>query len=116
MEAQATEEDVTKRPTKSRQDAALLLCFDNVRVHQILGVAVVLVVGVCCQELQVLVIRVAVEKFTACLVNHLTIGVQTRIFDSGLGLGLCDEVGLASALSLLVMRGLRACITALAER
>lgn len=89
MEAEAAEEDVAKRPAEGGQDAALLLGLDDVRVHQVLGVAVVLVVGVRGEQLQVHVLGVAVEELGARLANDLGVGAEAGVADVGLDLALC---------------------------
>lgn len=88
MEAEAGEEDVAKGSAQRGQDAALLLGLDDVRVYQVLGVAVVLVVGVRGEELEVDVLRVAVEEFGAGFGDDFGVGAETGVADVGLDFAL----------------------------
>lgn len=91
VEAEAGEEDVAKRPADGGEHAARLLRLDHVRVHEVLGVAPVLVVRVRGQQLQVHVLRVAVEELGAGLVDHLGVGVEAGVLDAHLEFALCRD-------------------------
>lgn len=92
VEAQPAEEDVAEGPSEGGEDAALLLRLDDVAVDEVLGVAVVLVIWVCGEKLQVHVLGVAVEELGAGLVDDLGVGAEAGVTDVGLDLALCFNV------------------------